>query len=64
MLSENSKLITIVGTNVVPEFGVMTMTILGIAIASILFVGKKCNYQKDSEFGFNLYWLLKNLNKS
>ncbi len=46
MLTENSKLITIVGTTVVPEFGVMTMTILGIAIVGILFVGQKKQLSK------------------
>jgi len=40
-LTKDSKLITIVGTSVIPEFGVMTMVILGVAIISILIVGQR-----------------------
>ena len=46
LLTEDSKLITIIGTTVVPEFGVMTMAILGISIVSILLVGQKMQLSK------------------
>ena len=39
-LSDNSKTITIVGTKIVPEFGVLTMIILGAGITSIIFIQK------------------------
>lgn len=40
-LDSDSQLLTIIGTSVVPEFGVMTMAILGISIFSILFFSKR-----------------------
>lgn len=45
-LTEDSKLLTIVGTTVVPEFGVMTMVILGIAIFIFLIIGQKMQSTK------------------
>jgi plastocyanin len=39
-LSENSKTITIVGTKIVPEFGVLSIIILGSAITSMIFFQK------------------------
>jgi len=41
LLTKDSKLITIVGTSVVPEFGVMTLAILGFTIFSVLIIGRK-----------------------
>ena len=45
-LTENSKLITIMGTTIVPEFGAMTMIVLGISILSILILGQKMQLSK------------------
>jgi predicted secreted protein with PEFG-CTERM motif len=39
-LSDNSKTITVVGTKIVPEFGVFSIIILGAAITSMIFVQK------------------------
>ena len=39
-LSDNSKTITVVGTKIVPEFGVLSMIILGAAITSMIFIHK------------------------
>ncbi len=39
-LSENSKEITIVGTKIVPEFGVLSIIVLGAAISSMVFIQK------------------------
>ncbi len=39
-LSENSKQITIVGTNIVPEFGILSIIVLGCAVASVIFIQK------------------------
>jgi predicted secreted protein with PEFG-CTERM motif len=39
-LSDNSQEITIVGTKIVPEFGVLSMIILGVAITSMVFFQK------------------------
>ena len=40
-LDEDSKLLTIVGTSVVPEFGSMAMAILGISIISMIILSQK-----------------------
>ena len=39
-LSDDSKEITIVGTKIVPEFGVLSMIVLGVAISSMVFIQK------------------------
>jgi predicted secreted protein with PEFG-CTERM motif len=39
-LSDDSKEITFIGTKIVPEFGVLSLIILGIAITSLVFVQK------------------------
>jgi predicted secreted protein with PEFG-CTERM motif len=39
-LSDNSKTLTIVGTKIVPEFGVLSIIVLGAAITSIIFIQK------------------------
>jgi hypothetical protein len=39
-LSENSKELTIVGTKIVPEFGVLSIIVLGGAITSMIFIQK------------------------
>ena len=41
VLSKDTKILTIVGTSVVPEFGAMAVAIFGVAIIGILFAGKK-----------------------
>ena len=45
LLTEDAKLITIVGTSVVPEFGMLAMAILGVSILSVLIVGKRISFQ-------------------
>jgi len=40
-LDADSKLLTIMGTSIVPEFGSMTMTILGISIISMVILSQK-----------------------
>jgi len=40
-LDSNSKLLTIMGTSVVPEFGSMSMVILGISIISMVILSQK-----------------------
>jgi predicted secreted protein with PEFG-CTERM motif len=40
-LNADSKLLTIMGTSVVPEFGSMTMTILGISVISMVILSQK-----------------------
>ena len=44
-LTKDSKLITIIGTSVIPEFGMMTMVILGVSIIIILIVGQRLQIQ-------------------
>jgi predicted secreted protein with PEFG-CTERM motif len=39
-LLEDSKEITIVGTKIVPEFGILSIVILGIAITSMIFISR------------------------
>jgi hypothetical protein len=39
-LPENAKQITIVGTKIVPEFGLFAMAMLGIAFTSIVVIQK------------------------
>lgn len=39
-LSENSKEITVVGTKIVPEFGILSIIILGLSITSMIFISK------------------------
>jgi len=39
-LSENTKEITIVGTQIVPEFGILSIIVLGIAVSSIVLIQK------------------------
>jgi hypothetical protein len=39
-LSDDSKEITIVGTNIVPEFGVLSLVIFGVAFSSMVFIQK------------------------
>ncbi len=39
-LSDNSKALTIVGTKIVPEFGFLSIIVLGVAITSIIFIQK------------------------
>jgi len=39
-LSEDSKEITIVGTKIVPEFGILYIIVLGIALTSMIFIQK------------------------
>ena len=43
-LSDNSREITIVGTKIVPEFGILSIIVLGVAITSMVFIQKS----KDS----------------
>ena len=38
-LTADSKLITVVGTSVVPEFGLMSIMILGMSVSAVLFIG-------------------------
>ncbi len=45
-LSDDSKEITIVGTKIVPEFGVLSMIVLGVAITSMVFIQKSRLYPK------------------
>jgi len=40
VLPENSKQIKIIGSKIMPEFGILSIIILGIAISSIIFVQK------------------------
>lgn len=44
VLPNDSKLLTIIGTSIVPEFGVMSIVILAIATLSILFVSQKSKF--------------------
>ena len=44
-LDKDSKLLTIVGTSVVPEFGSMAMAILGISIISMIILSQKRRIQ-------------------
>ena len=46
-LTKDSKIITIVGTTVVPEFGVMTLAILGISILIVLSTLKRSSLAKQ-----------------
>jgi len=39
-LSDNSKTLTIVGTKIIPEFGVLSIIVLGVGITSIIFFQK------------------------
>lgn len=39
-LNENANEITIVGTNIVPEFGFLSIIVLGVAIGSLVFIQK------------------------
>jgi len=39
-LSDNSKTLTVVGTKIVPEFGILSIIILGVGITSIIFIQK------------------------
>ncbi|MCH7757887.1 MAG: PEFG-CTERM sorting domain-containing protein [Thaumarchaeota archaeon] len=39
-LSDTSKVLTIVGTKIIPEFGVLSIIVLGVAITSIIFIQK------------------------
>jgi len=43
LLDDNSKLLTIIGTSIVPEFGIMSIVILAIATMSILLVSHRFN---------------------
>ncbi|MCV0400528.1 MAG: PEFG-CTERM sorting domain-containing protein [Nitrosopumilus sp.] len=40
-LDSNSKLLTIIGTSIVPEFGTMTLMILGMSIMSMIILSQK-----------------------
>ena len=40
-LDPDSKIITVVGTSIVPEFGQMTMIILGISVVSMVFLSQR-----------------------
>lgn len=40
-LTENAKLLTIVGTSVVPEFGVLSVVVLAVAIISVVALSQK-----------------------
>ncbi len=40
-LDDDSKILTIVGTSIVPEFGSMTLAILGVSIVSMIFLSQR-----------------------
>ena len=40
-LDANSKILTIVGTTIVPEFGTMTLAILGISVVSMIVLNQR-----------------------
>ncbi len=42
-LDADSKILTIVGTSIVPEFGPMTLAILGVSIVSMIFLSQRFN---------------------
>lgn len=44
-IPEDSKLLTIIGTFIVPEFGALTIFIFTIAILSIILIGQKSTFQ-------------------
>ena len=44
-IPEDSKLLTIIGTFIVPEFGSLSIAILTIAIISIMLIGQKSRFQ-------------------
>ena len=44
LLPNDSKLITIIGTSIVPEFGVMSIVILAVATLSIMFASQKSRF--------------------
>jgi predicted secreted protein with PEFG-CTERM motif len=44
-LNPDSKLLTIMGTSIVPEFGSMAIIILGISIISMIFLSQKSRIQ-------------------
>jgi len=44
-LSEKNKVLTIVGTKVIPEFGVLSMAILAMAVISVIVLSQKSRFQ-------------------
>jgi len=44
-MPEDSKLLTIIGTSIVPEFGTLSIAILAIATISIIIMGQKSRFQ-------------------
>ncbi len=44
-LDADSKILTIVGTSIVPEFGPMTLTILGVAVVSMIVMSQRFKLQ-------------------
>ncbi len=44
LLPNDSKLLTIIGTSIIPEFGVMSIVILGLATMSIMFASQKSRF--------------------
>jgi len=43
-LTKDSKLITVVGTSIVPEFGVLALTVLGLSVFAVLAIGQKLRF--------------------
>ncbi|MEK0320182.1 MAG: hypothetical protein QQN61_03705 [Nitrosopumilus sp.] len=44
-LDADSKILTIVGTSIVPEFGPMTLGILGVAVVSMIVMSQRFKLQ-------------------
>ena len=44
-LTADSKILTIVGTSIVPEFGTMTLAILGVSIVSMIVLSQRFKLQ-------------------
>jgi predicted secreted protein with PEFG-CTERM motif len=45
-LTENTNEITVIGTKIVPEFGVLSLMVLGMAVTSLIVVQKSKNSMK------------------
>ena len=43
-LTKDAKELTLVGTSVVPEFGMLSIVILGISVMVLLFVGQRTRF--------------------